>query len=419
MTDPEEAAIVGAMLYQSKGPWPDETMALIPGHFADNRLGSVFAAMQEMIQEGQPVDEITVSNRLISYGQKGYFCWLNELVESCPTSETLIDWSRILLAKGRKRLLDSEIAAAVSVDGDADEMASRVREAITKAESSPLFTGLEPVRNRLGAELKQLEAEGEDTSIAARVKTGIPKVDRMVSMRQGQLTIVAGRPGMGKSALAGTVAANVAKRPGTAVAMFSLEMSYSEWLRRLLAGQANCSSSDLAEMARKGELVEYAAKVHGMELWIDDRPRLTVEEIRSTIARRMSHVDLVIVDYLQLTSMNKSAERHDLAVGEVTKGLRALGKEFDCHVMALSQLNRAVEKRSPPIPQISDLRDSGNIEEDADHIWLLYRPGYYRKDEDQKEAWIIIGKQRGGAVDILKVQFWPEQSKFAEVRNEN
>lgn len=419
----EEVAVLGAMLLVERSPWPEEVLALRPEFFESSRHASVFAAMQELIDDGELVDEITVSAKLKSYGKDGQFVYLNTLAEECPTTVNLGHWAQLLLEKGRQRLLTQEIQKLQGAGLDSAELAIRLREAVNRVEGqTSLVHGLEPVRAHVGAELKRLATEAESDANAVRIKTGLKKLDAKVHLRPGQLTVVAGRPGMGKSALAGTIAANVSKRIDSAVALFSLEMSRTDYIRRLLAGEACCSTHQLAELHAKGELVEHAAALYDLDLWVDERPRLTVSEIRATVQRRLPRCRLLVVDYLQLTNMGKGTERHDLQVGEATKGLRAIAKDFDCHVMVLSQLNRNVEKRTPPIPQLSDLRDSGNIEEDADHVWLLYRPGYYEKQKDDNggpapdltKSQIIVAKQRGGPTARLGMRFRPEQARFED-----
>jgi len=236
------------------------------------------------------------------------------------------------------------------------------------------------------------EAAGDRKSRV--IKTELRDLDDELQLIPAALTVIAGRPGMGKSALAANISSNVAKQSDGAVALFSLEMSTSEMIRRVVAAETGVSVRSMAHKLDNKDFHDAWQRLSKIKLWIDDRSGLNVQDIRSSMLR-LPKVDLCVVDYLQLTKMGK-AERHDLRVGEVTKGLKALSKEFDCHVIALSQLNRGVEQRDDKRPRLSDLRDSGNIEEDADNVLFVYRPSYYGLDDDFTRAEIIIDKHRHG-----------------------
>lgn len=410
----EEFAVIAAMLLHGETTWPVEVLSLRPEHFVRVNHSEIMQAITELIADRVIVDEITVSARLESYGAASQFLYLNELAEECPGTANLAYWAKLVLANGQKHLIEQEIKDAQErgANGTAEEAAALLRGAVSKIEADTItFDDLGPLRARLPAELRQLEAEADNPE-PVTVLTGIPDLDRRVKLRPGQLSVIAGRPGLGKSALAGTIASNTSKRVASPVALFSLEMSYSDLARRLLSGESGAATDELPDLAKRGELADSAARLHELDLWIDERPRLSVSEIRSTLQRRLPEPKLVIVDYLQLTDMGAGDTRHDLKVGAVTKGLRAIAKDFDCHMIALSQLNRAVENNAGSVPKMSNLRDSGNIEEDADHIWLLYRPGLYSSGVDRNETQIMVEKNRNGETGMVECLFQPKRARF-------
>lgn len=249
-------------------------------------------------------------------------------------------------------------------------------------------------------------------------RTGLRDLDDLLRLDGKDLTIVAGRPSMGKTALAANIAAACADDATLgSVAMFSLEMAAEKLGARLMQREAREHKGDLQAAMRAGRISEIAQKLYGLHLHIDDRPALSIEQIRAQLAR-LNRVRLVVVDYLQLASTGKrNDKRHDLEVGALTKGLKALAKEFDCHVVCLSQLNRDVEKRPTKKPTMADLRDSGNIEEDADNILLMYREEYYFREKPEAKgiAQILVEKQRDGETGVVHVAWIAERQAFEDL----
>jgi len=414
VADPLEQAVIGGALL-SGGKVPPEVLAVEPEHFTSERHGTIWAAILELLEERQPVDEITTHCKLKSWGVTDS-AYLFELTDDTPTIVNLDIWARRLSEAGRKRLYDARMTAALTGNANTDEMLARVQEVAAEARKHEGTAGLVHIREPLKALYRELEEECQNPGTQRIAKTGLPDLDRATEMRAGHLTIIAGRPGMGKSALAGNISQNCARSPLGSVALFSLEMDAVSLIRRMVAAQAKVDSGDLVHAIKThGDLVAEAFnKLHGLSLYVDDRPNLSVTDMRAALAR-LPDVRLVVVDYLQLSKMDSRLERHDLRVGAVTKGLKALAKDFKCHVIALSQLNREVEKRKPPIPCMADLRDSGNIEEDAENVWLLYREGYYNTKADKREAQIIIGKARHGKTGAVDVLWNAERQQFYQL----
>jgi len=411
----EEAILGGMLLWQ--GVWPSEVMELQPEYFRDHKRAQVFEAMQALMGARFPVDEVSVTAQLAKWDVNGMAAYVLDLAANTPTAVNLPHWAGLLVEDGVNRQIKRQVSDALSrIDSNAsvDDVVARVRDAVRDVK--PRFErGPEPVSSAIGPTLADLEFEAKNPDEARIAATGIHDLDRMAKLVAGDLTIIAGRPSMGKSALA----SNVAQRSGKditrgAVVVFSLEMSTISLVKRMMSSDSGFSSDALPQKAASGELVDTCARLHGLNLYIDDRPHLSMHDVHQALVK-VGDVRLVIFDYLQLAHLEK-AERHDLSVGQITKGMKAMAKEFNAHVIGLSQLNRSVESRSPPIPRLSDLRDSGNIEEDADNVWMIYRPHYHDSKEPPHVAQIHICKQRNGITGMVEVYWSGETQTFRDLR---
>ena len=411
----EEAVLGGMLLHE--GPWPSEVMDLEPEYFQSQHRAEIFQAMQDLVENHKGVDPVSVTARLIGWEMEGHAAYLCQLEGDTPTSANLAHWAGLLVEIGRKRHAERavrEAVARVGSSGSADELAIGVQDALRDIRPRT-EGGLRPIRDGIQPTLAELELEHEHPELARIAITGLADLDRIASLRAGELTIIAARPSMGKSALAGNIAAHCGKdQCRGAVAMFSLEMDLISLVRRMMAGASGFATDLLPEKACAGDLVEACAALHGLNLFIDDRPTLTVSAIRQALAR-LGQIRLVILDYLQLATMDQTDDNFAVRVGRVTKGLKAIAKEFNCHVIALSQLNRSVEARRPPVPRLSDLRDSGEIEQDADNVWFLYRGHYYNVLEPAGVAEIHVAKQRNGKTGIVKVAWRAEAQMFSNL----
>lgn len=414
----EEDSTIGSALYwDPRDPWPGVFEMLEPEHFRHRHNSRIWMAVQDLRAHSKPVDVVAVCSILRDWGETKAMLRACRIDDETPSAANAAHWGALVYEAGRKRILDrqlKEVMDRARGGEDIDSVAAGVLDAVREVERSTAG-GLEHVRESLKRYMASLHAESDDPEAGVIARTGLRELDAMLRLYAGDMTIIAGRPSMGKSALAGNIARHCAREARGAVATFSLEMSSESLVERLMQREVGAGRERLLEMARAGQLASTANKIHQLDLYIDDRPRVGIEEIRRSL-RKLSRVRLVVVDYLQL-AQKEAADRHDLAVGDVTKGLKSIAKEFDCHVIALSQLNRGVEKRDSKRPMLSDLRDSGNIEEDADNVLLLFREEYYftGKPEAKGIAEIIVGKQRKGATGVVRVAWRNEAQSFNDL----
>lgn len=403
----ERTVIGGMMLLET---YPPEVMILKPEHFEDPTRGRIWGIISSMLERNEPIDEVSVS---LAMTDGGAFNTLSEMVEETPTTCLVGHWADMLAKRGSDRIAKAEIERAISAGGDPVEIASQVEE-IARRHRLQTAEGLQHVSAPLRRLLKQLDDEFEGKSGSVVAKTGLRDVDRRLKLERHGLTILAARPGMGKTALAGNVIRACCREDNGAVAMFSLEMDSVAIIRRMLVAEAGVPSEDLPG-EKSGKVAEAMSELHKINMHIDDRPALSIPQMKSALSR-LGRISLVVVDYLQLAAVNKKLERQDLRIGEIAKDLKGLAKHFDCHVLALSQLNRKVEDRNPPVPHMSDLRDSGKIEEVADSILMIYRPGYY-SDNDDDRAMIQIEKNRNGEKASVNVVWDAKHQRFTDRRN--
>jgi replicative DNA helicase len=399
----EEEAVLGGMLLWD-GPWPTSVLELRAEWFSTQQRVHVFEAMGEIAKRGGKVDEVSTIAQLGSGGVRGQSRYILDLAYNCPTAVNLANWADLIIERGRKREVARSVKDAmgrIGEDSSADQVASAVQDAVRNIRPRS-DSGLVAVRDSIAGVLRDLEEEYRNPGQNRIAATGLKDLDRILFLEPSGFTIIAARPSMGKSALSGNIAAYCAKDiTKGATALFSLEMATSSLIKRMIAAESRFPSDLLPQKSIEGQLAETAQSLYERELYIDDRSGLSIMGIRRALARFPS-VRLICVDYLQLVQL-ENAERHDLKIGKVTKELKALSKEQGCHVIALCQLNRSVEQRSDPTPKLSDLRDSGNIEEDADNVLLLYRPSYYDTSKDENLAMVIIAKQRNGRTGTIQL----------------
>lgn len=401
-----ETAILGGIL-NADGHFPPEVMELQVEHFTTAKHATTFAAIRELIERHEPIDVVTVSEILRQWKSEIPWGWVYSVSNTDPFVTNLGHWCKLLIEEGRRRQFISAAKEALervkgtdSADDMAEIMTDAMRTVRPRSHEEPTL-----LRDHVSAVRQALIAEHEDPTVARIAVTGLCDLDRRATLSPSQMTIIAGRPGMGKSSLAGNVAAHCAKETDRGcVAIFSLEMSTHDLIRRMMASESRFPSSTLPEVAARGDLDETCDRLYRLNLHINQQPHVGINSVRGFLSR-LGKIRLVVFDYLQLAEMDRNQERHDLKVGAMTKGLKAVSKEFNCHVIVLSQLNRQVEQRSPPKPKLSDLRDSGNIEEDADNVWLLYRPWVYDKNAPPHLAELNIAKQRHGTTGEVNLSW--------------
>ncbi len=387
----------------------------------------IFACMREMFEGSVPIDIITLTELLRkkqwleSVGEEPY---LAELAESIATSANIQYYSNILREKETLRAL---IAASGDIttecfapDVAAQEVLDRAKAKVFGISESRITNRFEKVGQLLPHTFEEIEnyAKGSFNGVL----TGYPALDEMTTgLQKGDLVIVAGRPSMGKTSFALSIAAHAAIRGNNSTAIFSLEMSKHQLTQRLLCAEAKVNMHQLrsGKLPRRDypRLSLAAGPLAEAPLYIDDTPGISVLEVRAK-ARRLkaqSNLQLLIIDYLQLMGSSGSVESRQQEISQISRSLKGVAKELDVPLIVLSQLSRAPEQRTEHRPQLSDLRESGAIEQDADVVMFVYREEVYNKDVPEEEkavAEIIIGKQRNGPIGTAKLAFIKDYAKF-------
>jgi replicative DNA helicase len=389
----------------------------------------IFRAMLGLAERNEPVDLVTLSESLRQRGELqdvGGASYLAELAERVPTAANVNHYARIVREKAILRALintATEIASAGYTDQrDVKDLLDRAEQSIfqiSEREVKPAFVRMDALMTDA---FKTVEKLHQQKQAVTGVTTGYVDLDRLTAgLQPSDLIIIAARPSMGKTAFALNIAANAARRGDVGVAVFSLEMSKEQLALRMLCAEARVDLSRVRTgHLAPGELGDLAQSAHiliSQPIYIDDTPAITVLELRAK-ARRLwrdpqSKLGLIVVDYLQLMRSSEGKDSREQEISEISRSLKALAKELHVPVIALSQLNRQVENRSPPVPRLSDLRESGAIEQDADVIMFIYRDEAYNEDSDRKGlADIIIAKQRNGPTDKLELAFLREYTRF-------
>lgn len=383
-----------------------------------------------MHDSGSGVDIVTIAEQLRKkkwLESAGSEVYLSELVESVATSANIGAHLKILEEKSNLRALISA-AAEISTecfnpDADAKHVVDRAEKKIFQIAEAGMKNKPEKLRELLSGTFKDIEKYAESGGISG-VRTGFTELDELTTgFHAGDLIIIAARPSMGKTALCLTMALNAAIRSDdhTPIAIFSLEMSKAQLVQRMLCSEAETDMHRLRggrlNKEERGRLSYFAGPLYDAPVFIDDTPAINPMELRAKCRRLKAREDIgmIMVDYLQLMSVVDRAENRQQEISQISRSLKGIAKELDVPVVALSQLSRAVEQRSGSHrPQLSDLRESGAIEQDADLVLFIYREYLYDKEnEDNKNvAEIIIGKQRNGPIGIIKLSFIDEFASF-------
>jgi replicative DNA helicase len=423
----EESVLGGIVL--DNGALDRVVEVIQPEDFYRAAHQKVFRAMLALSERNEPVDLITLAEALRVRGELadvGGASYLAELAERVPTAANVAHYARIVRERSILRGLISaatEIATRgyEAVD-DVGDLLDRAEQLIFNVSERQVRSSFAPIADVLVGSLKTIERLYEQKQAITGVPTGFADLDRLTSgLQPSDLIIVAGRPSMGKTAFCLNIAEHAALRADVGVAVFSLEMSKEQLAMRMLCAEARV---DLARV-RTGHLSDRefpklamaAGRLADAPIYIDDTPALSVLELRAK-ARRLkrdasSKLGLVIVDYIQLMRSAEGKDSREQEISEISRSLKALAKELQLPVVALSQLNRQVESRHPPIPRLADLRESGAIEQDADVICFLYREEYYVEDTDKKGvAQVIVAKQRNGPTDAIELTFLREFTRF-------
>ena len=428
-----EQSVLGGLLLDNSA-WDRAADLLNESDFYRHEHQLIFAAIQQLVSASKPADVITVFEQLQMQGKAqdvGGLTYLNALAQSVPSAANMRRYAEIVRERAVLRKLvtaSDEIATnAFSPQGKS------VSDILDEAEAKIMKIGEEGSRNKQGFfamdglvvslldRVQELADNGAED--VTGVRTGFIDMDKMTAgLQKGDLIILAARPSMGKTAFALNIGENVAVNEGLPVAVFSMEMGASQLALRMVGSigrinQQNLRTGRLTD-DEWGRLSETVEKLRHANVFIDETPGLSPNELRAR-SRRLARqfggtLGLIIVDYLQLMSgSGNNEENRATVIGEISRGLKALAKELQCPVIALSQLNRSVETRPDKRPMMSDLRESGAIEQDADVIMFIYRDEYYNKESKiPGVAEIIIGKQRNGPVGSIHLGFIKSNTRF-------
>jgi len=394
----------------------------------------IFAAMVGLADRAAPIDIVTVAEALRREGyldKVGGHAYLSELLAAVPTAANVVHYARIV---HEKALIRRVIHAATEIAEDGYQDVASVQEYLDQAEQR-IFNaagdrkqeGVQPVAGLIQQTFHRLEQLYKRDLDYTGVRSGFKDLDDKTSGFQAQnLVIVAGRPGMGKTSFCLNLACNAASRFGTPTAVFSLEMSSDELVQRMLSSEGMIDQSRMRsgrlEDSDWKKLIAAAGKLSQAPLYIDDTAALSVMELRAKARRLASdrNLGLLIIDYLQLMKGPPgTGESREREISEISRSLKALAKELKIPVIALSQLNRSVERREDRKPKLADLRESGAIEQDADMVLFIDREEMYREDTENKGiAEVIIGKHRNGPTGTVQLRFFDRHTLFVNLERE-
>jgi replicative DNA helicase len=426
-----ESSVLGGLLLDNMA-WDRVGDLLVERDFYRYEHRLVFAAVASLVNASKPADVITVFEQLQSLGKAeevGGLAYLNSLAQYVPSASNIRRYAEIVRERSilRKLVTASDEIATNAFNPQGKPVAKILDEAEQKIfqigeEGSRMKQGFQGMDTLVVELLDRVQEMADNPMDITGVPTGFYDLDRMTSgFQAGDMIVLAARPSMGKTALAVNIAEHVALNEGLPVAVFSMEMGASQLAVRIVGSIGRIDQTHLRTGKLTDEewprLTEAIEKLRNVSLHIDETPGLTSSELRANarrLARQCGKLGLIVVDYLQLMSGSSSdGENRATELGEISRGLKMLAKELQCPVIALSQLNRSVETRTDKRPMMSDLRESGAIEQDADVIMFIYRDDYYNKDSKEPGvSEIIIGKQRNGPTGTVKLAFIKNLTRF-------
>jgi len=428
-----EQSILSAILIENN-TLPEVLEILSDQDFYREAHRKIFKAMIELFERNEPADLVTVTNLLKERGELeplGGASYLAELVDAVPMAVNASHYAKIVQEKATLRRL-IERAAGITTrcfddKGDVQEILDFAERSIFDISENKVKPSFYSLGDILTETYKAVEDAYENKALVTGVPTGFRGLDEKTSgFQAGDFIVIAGRPSMGKTALALNIARNASLETEEPSAIFSLEMSKEQLSLRMLSAEARVDSSRMrGGFLSEGDLAKInraAGALYDIPLYIDDSPAISALEIRAK-ARRMKMekaLGLIVIDYLQLMRGRRSAERRELEISEISRSLKALAKELQIPVVALSQLNRKVEERTNKRPVLSDLRESGAIEQDADVIIFIYRDKVYNKEEDNRNdiAELILAKQRNGPIGTARLAFLEQYTRFENLAPE-
>ena len=424
-----EEAVLGSLLIDPDAIFEVSTF-LKPESFYREQNRFIYEAIVELYDKREPLDFITLSELLKSKSQMeaiGGETYLIDLLNSVPTSVNAESYGRIVENAATRRNMiraASKIAnLAYDEDEDVEIVLDRAEAALFGISEDRTTKDLTPIKHVAREFMERIERLREQPDDIVGVPTGFTDLDRLLGgLNKSDLIIIAGRPAMGKSALVLAMALTAARKHGKRVALFNLEMSAEQLLMRMISAESRIDSQRLrAGKLYEGEMpifYEVLGRLSEANIYIDDTPGMTPRQMRTKCRRLASErgLDMVIVDYLQLMTADGSKNNRVMEISEISRGLKLLARELDVPLVALAQLSRSVESRQDKRPMLSDLRDSGSIEQDADIVSFIYRDEYYNPETTERPgiAELIVAKHRNGPTGTVDLFF---QEEFATFRN--
>jgi replicative DNA helicase len=431
-----EQAVLGALMLERNAV--NEAIDILqPESFYVEAHKKIFATIQDLFRNDQPIDILTVTEELKKRSELdlvGGPFYISQLTNKVASSANVQYHARII---SQKHILRELIRVGADMMRDAYDDSADVFDLLDKTEqdlyaitSGNLKRNYEPMSDLIQGAIDQIENAKTKTGGVSGIPTGFVELDKLTAgWQRSDMVIVAARPAMGKTAFVLSMARNIAIEHKHAVAVFSLEMSSTQLVTRLISSESGIN----AEKLKKGDLTDaefgilhqQISRLTNAPIFIDDTPGLNIFELRAKARRLKSqhNVDLIIIDYLQLMTAGGDSKggNREQEISSISRSIKSIAKELDIPIIALSQLSRAVETRGgDKRPMLSDLRESGAIEQDADIVCFLYRPEYYKIYEDERGSTlgvgeVIVAKHRNGAVDSVRLRFIPELAKFADL----
>ncbi len=419
-----EQSVLGAMLIDSRCV-PDVIGILKPEDFFLRQNREIYETIYTMFNFSQVIDPVTVLTAMQERGVEASTDYLKQLMEITPTAANVVRYANIVRDKAMLRALATaagEIAETVyqgvGTPAEILESAEKKIYALRKGERGDSMEHIGTVLHKVFDRLAELAQSDSDIP---GLSTGLVDLDRKINgLNRSDLLLIAARPAMGKTSFALNIALNVAKKYGQTVAFFSLEMSREQLAMRLLSGESFVDSQKMATGKLSDEewskLAMASAALSQTDIRVDDNPSITVAEMNAK-CRRLDNLGLVLIDYLQLmtgSGYGRQAENRVNVVSDISRALKIMAKELNVPVICLSQLSRGPESRQDKRPILSDLRESGAIEQDADEVLFLYRDDYYHENSEEKNvAECIVAKNRHGETGTVKLQWLPQYTTFA------
>ncbi|MBP5255045.1 MAG: replicative DNA helicase [Lachnospiraceae bacterium] len=425
-----EQSVIGSMLYAQDAVGTAAEL-LRPEDFYQRQYGLLFETLLELYQAGKPTDIVTLQNALRGNDVPPEICsldFLRDLLNTVFTSANIRTYAEIVAEKAVLRRMITTMEELVNEcymgKEEAEVLMNRVEKAIFDLLEKRKDSAYEPIQSVVLRVIDRIEEASRNGGAVTGLQTGFTELDRMTSgLQNSDLILIAGRPAMGKTAFALNIADHFTVKKGYTTALFELEMSREQLVTRMLAMESHVDSQKLRTGQLSNfewdELIEGSAMLSGAKLIIDDTPGITPAELRSRCRKYMLEHGLqcVIIDYLQLMSgSGRGNENRQAEISEISRSLKGLARELNVPVIALSQLSRAPEQRQDHRPVLSDLRESGAIEQDADIVMFIYRDEVYNEDSPKKGvAEIIIAKQRNGPIGTVELGWQPNLTRFTNL----